>query len=217
MAKFEPIRFDPSLAHVLCFRHGPRAAPPPAGNSWDYWRMLSQPDAPAIAKRTVGTYFPDLVPAALRCSQIPRSAQTLGLLWPDLVSDIRLDRRLGIEFEDVPQWRTIDARADAYNMSAYEQYEMLPALIDLHGIESFNAGTDLATEVEAGRVGVMCSHVPIADAFARYVRKVLTFTENDCWLPVHRFEPGAFVHVGYRMLDFKYRPVFCEYHQVPTE
>ena len=160
------IVFDPKLAHVLGFRHGSRDQLPPAGNAWDYYRMLG-PQAPEVARRTVATYFPGLVPAAQRCSQIPRSPETLRLLWPDLVSEIRLDRRLGIEFEDVPQWAPCDANPKAYEMTPQQMHALQPELVDQCGHNFLAAADDLAEVVGIGQVGVMCSHMPIADCGAR--------------------------------------------------
>src|SRR3989338_2511676 len=88
--KMAAIKFEPNLAHVLGFRHGPRAANPPAHNVWDYWRLVDTVKGQEIARRTVATYFPNLIPAVLCCSQLPRSSQTLGFLWPDLVTAIEL-------------------------------------------------------------------------------------------------------------------------------
>ena len=213
MAKFEPIHFDPNLIHVLGFRHGPRAARPPAGNVWDYFRMLS-PEAPAIARRTIAAYFPDLVPVALRCSQIPRSAQTLGLLWPDLVSQIKLDRRLAFEFEDLPKWAPIDEYPNAYDMTPQEQHSIQPDLVDQCGLHFVGATRVLVEVVGVGRVGVMCSHVPYADAGARLARQRLGIHENDGWLPGRGFESGAFVHFSFTADSTL---VGCEYYPVPTE
>ena len=228
MAKFEPIYFDPKLAHVLGFRHGPRAANPPAGNVWDYWRMLS-PKAPTIAARTVKTYFPDLVPAALRCSQLPRSAQTLGLLWPDLVPLIKLDRRLGFEFEDLEKWAPMDAYPDAYFKTPQWAHELQPNLVDECGRNFSNAAYGLSKVVGPGNVGVLCTHVPYADAGARKARIDLgMFHENEGWLPGDGFGSGAFVHLAYkeyvphwtdevpRMGD-GYELASCDYYPVPPE
>lgn len=224
MAKLKLIHFNPNLAHVLGFRHGPRAANPPAGNVWDYWRMVS-PKAPEIAERTVKTYFPDLVPAALRCSQIPRSAQTLGLLWPNLVPKVKLDRRLAFEFENLKQWAPIDAYSNAYDMTPQEQHSIQPDLVDQCGINFFEAATSLAHAVGIGRVGAMCSHVPYADAGARHARKILGITEGDGWLPGNGFGSGAFVHLAFKSLephpsdefDLRHRHylVSCDYYPVP--
>jgi hypothetical protein len=208
------IEFNSKLAHVLGFRHGPRAANPPAGNVWDYWRLVS-PKAPAIAERTVKTYFPNLVPAALRCSQIPRSSQTLGLLWPDLVSQIVLDRRLGFEFEDLGNWAPIDAYPNAYDMTPQQQHAIQPELVDACGEGFFAATRDLAVRVGVGRVGALCSHVPYADAGARRARRELGITADDGWLPGSGFGSGAFLHLGFDLRAA--RLMHCDYYPVPPE
>lgn len=215
------IVFDPNLAHVLGFRHGPRAANPPPYNLWDYWRMLS-PEAPVIAARTVKTYFPGLVPAALRCSQIPRSPATLGFLWPDLVPKIQLERRLGFEFEDLAMWAPMDAHADAYFKTPQWGHELQPGLVDQCGENFFFAARDLAEDVGEGHVGVMCSHVPYADAGARYARRLLKLgADIDYWLPGDGFGSGAFVHLGFELNpDRELKPtklVLCDYYPVPPE
>lgn len=215
------IVFDPKLSHVLGFRHGPRNKIPPVGSVWDYYMMLSG-KAAEIAQRTVSTYFPDLVPAALRCSQIPRSAQTLGLLWPDLVPQIKLDRRLGIEFEDVGQWAAIDQFDNAYDMTPQRQYELCPALIDKCGHNFLATARDLVATMGIGKVGAMCSHMPIADCGARFARLSLGITEGDGWLPGSGFGSGAFVHLTFGLkfageLGPEYVLTGCTYYPVPPK
>lgn len=205
------ITFKPTLEHVLGFRHGPRAAEPPPGNVWDYWQGLS-PQAPRIARKTIATYFPGLRPSALRCSQIPRSSQTLGFLWPELVPSIELDRRLGLEFEDVPLWAPTDAYPKAYKMTPQAMHAIQPELVDQCGRNFFEAAIDLAAKVGVGRVGVMCSHVPYADAGARYARKLLGISKDDGWLPGKGFGSGAFVHLAFKADG---ELVSCDYHPAP--
>jgi hypothetical protein len=207
----KPISFDPNLAHSLVFRHGPRAAVPPAGNVWDYYMGLS-PKAPEIAKRTIATYFPDLVPSALRCSQIPRSAQTLGLLWPELIPQIKLDRRLGIEFEEIGQWAPIDAYANAYDMLPQRQFEIQSDLVTKSGQGLFDAASDLAQAVGVGNVGAICSHMPFADMCARLARLSLGITRNGGWLLDNGFGSGAFVHLAF---EASRKLLSCEYYPVP--
>ena len=206
------IEFKKGLAHVLGFRHGSRAQVPPPGNAWDYFMMLGE-KVPEDARRIVRTYFPELVPAALRVSQIPRSAQTLFMLWPELVPQIRLDRRLGIEFEDVPQWAPCDAVSDAYNMTPQQMHELQPDLVDQCGQNFMAVADDLAKVVGAGKVGAMVSHMPIADCGARFARKRLGITEDDGWLPGKGFGSGAFVHLAYDSGQL----VSCDYYPVPAE
>ena len=104
------IWFDPDLMHVLGFRHCPRAARPPVGNVWDFHMGLSE-KAPLIAKKTRELYFPDLIPEAMRFSQIPRSLRTLELLWPNFDGEVKKDRRLGIDESQVSEWqRSISSR-----------------------------------------------------------------------------------------------------------
>jgi len=204
------IKFNPALQHVLGFRHGPRAANPPPGNVWDYWRLLSQ-EAPEIARKTVATYFPGLSPKALRCSQLPRSSMTLGFLWPELVSSIELDRRLGFEFENLSQWAPLDAHADAYSMTPQAQHAVQPELVDQCGLNFFDAAKDLAAVVGVGRVGAMCSHVPYADAGARQARKLLGISDGDGWLPGSGFGSGAFVHLAFKDGTL----ASCDYYPAP--
>ena len=210
------IKFDPKLSHVLGFRHGPRAARPPAGNVWDYHQMLST-KAPEIARLTKAVFFPDIVPVELRCSQIPRSAQTLGLLWPELIPQIKLDRRLGIEFEDIPLWSAIDGYPNAYDMTPQDQHSLCPYLVDKCGRNFLEAARVLAGfvgHVGLGHVGVMCSHMPIADCGARFARLALGITENDGWLPGTGFGSGAFVHLGFvqHYCESFFDLVSCEYY-----
>lgn len=211
--KVGKIEFDPKLAHVLGFRHGPRAARPPAGNVWDYFRGLA-PEAREIAQRTVDAYFPDLRPVALRCSQLPRSSQTLEYLWPDLVPQIKLDRRLGFQFEALKMWARIDKYANAYDMTPQEQHAIIPDLVDQCGGEFLLAAYELAAIIDRGQVAAMCSHVPYADAGARLARMKLGIFENDGWLPGSGFGSGAFVHLSF---NHALQIVHCEYYPVPAE
>lgn len=204
--------FDQKQKHVLVFRHGPRAVVPPPGNVWDYYMML-RADAQQIAQRTIAAYFPELMPVALRCSQIPRSAQTLGFLWPALVSQIRLDRRLGNEFEEIGLWAPIDAYADAYDMLPQRQFEIQPDLVTKSGQGLFDAAKDLALEISLGKVGALCSHMPFADMCARLARLELGISENDGWLPGSGFGSGAFVHLAF---DASGNIASCEYYPVPS-
>lgn len=209
------IVFDPDLSHVLGFRHGPRAALPPQGNAWDYYMGLS-PKAADVAYDTVAYYIPQLVPAALRCSQIPRSSQTLALLFPGLIPQIKLDRRLGIEFEQIIEWAAIDAMPDVYNTTPQQQHAVCPDLVDKCGENFFNAARDLSIEVGRGNVGVMCSHMPIADAGARVANSILNqFPENDFWIPGSGFGSGAFVHFAF--IPHSGALVHAQYYPVPTE
>ena len=205
------ITFKPTLQHVLGFRHGPRAANPPPGNVWDYWRLLS-PQAPEIARLTVETNFPRLRPSALRCSQLPRSSMTLGLLWPELVSEIELDERLGFAFKDLKTWAPIDAYPNAYDMTPQAQHAIQPELVDQCGLGFFEAAKDLAAKVGVGRAGAMCSHVPYADAGARHARKLLGIREGDGWLPGNGFGSGAFVHLAFKADGML---ASCDYYPAP--
>ena len=208
------IVFASNLAHVLGFRHGPRAARPPAGNVWDYWQMVHPEKGPADARRVVKTYFLDLVPYALRCSQIPRSAQSLGLLWPILVPQIKLDRRLAFEFEDLHIWAPSDQYPNAYDMTPQEMHAIQPGLVDECGQKFMSVARDLAELTGIGHVATMCSHVPYADAGARAARLELGITENGGWLPGSGFGSGAFVHLVFTVAG---KLAHCEYYPVPTE
>src|SRR3989344_8054094 len=210
----KPISFDPKLSHVLGFRHGPRAARPPAGNVWDYHQMLST-KAPEIARLTKAVFFPDIVPVELRCSQIPRSAQTLGLLWPELIPQIKLDRRLGIEFEDIPLWKACDDMPNPYDATPQEQHAVCPDLVDQCGRNFLEVARILAgfvSHLGLGKVGVMCSHMPIADAGARLARLERGITETDGWLPGSGFGSGAFVHLAF---NWGGSIASCDYYPVP--
>lgn len=229
MAKFEPIYFDPKLAHVLGFRHGPRAANPPAGNVWDYDTGLNGEKAWQIARRTFKTYLPGIEPIAIACSQIEaRSRPTLIFLWPHLASRIYTDRRLGIERHDVPKWAPCDKHPNPYSMTPQEMYALQPDLLDECGRNFANASYDLAKFVGIGKVGALCSHVPFADAGARAAnRRLQKFGENDFWLPGNGFETGAFVHLTYErnwpqpgdevVNSAPYRLADCDYYPVPPE
>ncbi len=230
MAKFEPIHFDPSLAHVLGFRHGPRAANPPLGDVWDYDRGLNGEKAWKIARRTIDTYLPGIEPVAMSCSQIEaRSRPTLILLWPHLASRIQMDRRLGLERHEVPKWAPCAARPDAYSMTPQEMHALQPDLVDECGRDFANASYDLAKFVGIGKIGALCSHAPYADAGARNANLDLQkFRENDFWLPGNGFETGAFIHQAYRRRiphwsDEMPAPpdalelASCEYFPVPPE
>ena len=63
-----------------------------------------------------------------------------------------------------------------------------------------------------GKVGVMCSHMPIADAGARLARLELGITENDGWLPGSGFGSGAFVHLAF---NWGGSIASCDYYPVP--
>ncbi|MEK7601205.1 MAG: hypothetical protein AAB480_01585 [Patescibacteria group bacterium] len=228
MAKFEPISFSPNLAHVLGFRHGPRAANPPAGNVWDYDTGLSQ-KAWGIARRTIDTYLPGIEPVGMSCSQIEaRSRPTLIFLWPHLAARIQMDRRLGIERHDVPKWAPCDAHPNPYSMTPQEMHALQPDLVDECGRNFLNAAYDLAVNVGLGKIGAMCSHVPFADAGARRARLKLGIKESDGWLPGKGFETGAFVHLAFGErtphwtdeIPFPPGSKFlfsCEYYPVPAE
>lgn len=204
--------FDPNHKHVLVFRHGPRAAVPPVGNVWDYYMPVDFVKGPQVAKRTREQLLPGVMPVQLRCSQIPRSSQTLYYLWPELVAKIRLDKRLGCEFDEIGRWAPIDAFPDAYNMTPQRQFEIQPDVVMDAGAGVLIASFHLAREIGAGEVGAMCSHMPFADVCAREARKLLGITENDSWLP-EGFGSGAFVHLE---LDLTESLVACDYYPVPA-
>ncbi len=208
------ITFDPHLAHALEFRHGPRDEAPPPFNVWDYWRLLS-PKAAEIAQLMRTTYLPEgFAPDGLWCSQLPRSSQTLGIMWPKQISTIVLDRRLGIEFEDIAtKWAQYDKHPDMYEWTPQRQHALDPALVDACGLGLFRAASDPAAGVGVGKVGVGCSLMPIADSAARHANKLLGLhVDNDGWLPGKGFGSGAFVHFAFTAAR---ELVHCQYYPVP--
>lgn len=214
MPEFRPIEFDPNLAHELDFRHGSRDTVPPARNVWDFYRGLSK-KARRACIWTKAMYFPTLKPKEFRVSQLPRSSETLSCMWPESVAEFKLDRTLGIDFEEIPKWAALDAVPNTYEMSVYDQHKVLPDLIDAHGKAMFNSGKALAIQIGPGEVAVRCSHMPIADASAREANRILgKHAENNFWIPGHGFESGALSHKAFTAAG---ELVHCAYYPVPQE
>lgn len=205
------IEFDPQLCHVLGFRHGPRLTPPPKGNVWDFTMDVSPEDA-VVGARTVSTYFPHIVPAAMRCSPLPRTHTTLCNRWSDLFDQIGVDARLGILRSDIPRWNKIDAMPDAYNAIPQDYLAIDCDLMLEAGRNWLAANKSLAMIIGRGKVAVTCSHFGNADTGVYLARRNMGVMDNDGWLPGKGFQSGAFVHLSYTKDGWL---VYCRYYPVP--